>query len=203
MRKDLVPKLWESPFYKLSAPSGREVVIDVTSSASAGLDPNSIVMDAMIPFFRARGVRSILDFGAGVLRHTLPLLKADFEVCAVEFEHGFERDVAAESRRKAEGDPRFTSLIWPHDYLASGRRFDAALLCYVIQTMPIPKERVLVLKSLAKKLKRDSYVLYMSRYNQGAASISKKQRVSDGFFMWPKREHHSFYREFNTGVDPI
>jgi hypothetical protein len=193
-----VAKLWASPLYKLSTPAGRDVVIDVTSSASAGLDPNSIVTDVMVPFLKDRGVRTILDFGAGALRHTLPLLKAGFEVCAVEFERGFDRDVAAEARRRAERDGRFTSLVWPQDYLASGRRFDAALLCYVLQTMPIPRERFVVLKSLAKKLKRDSYVLYMSRYNQGADRIAKKQRVSDGFFMWPRREEHSFYREFGT-----
>ena len=143
-------------------------------------------------------MRAILDFGAGALRHTLPLLKAGFEVCAVEFERGFQREVAAEALRRAQEDGHFTSLIWPHDYLANGRRFDAALLCYVTQTMPVPKERARVLKGLAKKLKRDSYVLYMSRYNQGAANIASRQRVSDGFYMWPKREQHSFYREFST-----
>jgi hypothetical protein len=132
----------------------------------------------MIPFFRARGLRTVLDFGAGALRHTLPLLKAGFEVCAVEFERGFDREIAAEARKRAEQDARFTSLIWPHEYLDSGRRFDIALLCYVIQTMPIPKERDLVLKSLAKKLKRDAYVLYMSRYNQGARLRSPRSSGS-------------------------
>ena len=48
-------KLWESPIYRLQTSEGRDIVIDVTSSASAGLVPNSVVTDVMVPFLRDRG----------------------------------------------------------------------------------------------------------------------------------------------------
>jgi hypothetical protein len=189
---------WKTPVYKLTSLNGKEVVIDVTTSVSPGLPPSSILTDTAIPFLQSRNVRRILDFGAGALRHTLPLLVAGFEVCAVEFEQAFQRPASAEFLKEARAYPNFTSLVWPHDYLADGRHFDAALLCYVLQTMPISSERGIVIKSLKKKLNDLSYLLYMSRHNQLAPNLNRPRRVEDGYFMWPKRAMHSFYREFST-----
>lgn len=193
-----MPKRWRTPIYTLTTPLGKQVKIDVTTSVASGLPPSSVLTDTVIPFFRKRKVCRIVDFGAGALRHTIALLEAGFEVCAVEFEQAFLRPTSGEALKVARGFPNFTSLIWPYDYLADKRQFDAALVCYVLQTMPVPVERALVIKSLRKKLKEISYLVYMSRFNQGAGSISRAQRVSDGFFMWPKRDLHSFYREFAT-----
>ena len=188
---------WRTPLYQLSTPSGMEVTIDVTTSVSPGLPPSNVLGEAVIPFFRKRKVQTILDFGAGALRYTIPLLDAGFEVCAVEFEQTYQRQVSGKALRQAKEFPNFTSLIWPYDYLADKRQLDAALLCYVLQTMPIPTERALVIKSVRKKLREISYLLYMARFNQ-TGNISRVQRVSDGYFMWPTRQTHSFYREFQT-----
>ena len=190
--------LWQSPVYKLKTPSGKEITIDVTTSISGGLAPSRVVTDVIVPLFLARGVHRIVDFGAGALRYTLPLLAAGFDVYAVEFQRAFQRDAAAHALAQARQFPNFYELVWPHEFLSNNVRFDAALLCYVIQTMPLPEERKKVINALKKKLKVESYLLYMARYNQVGGKISGKQRVSDGYFMWPKREEHSFYREFGT-----
>ena len=142
-------------------------------------------------------MHSIVDFGAGALRHSFPLLKAGFQVCAVEFEEQFKKPACAEAIRKAEKHANFCKLIWPGDFKKDRRRFDAALLCYVIQTMPLQKERESVLKILRDKLRDDSYLLMMSRYGQ-ISGIPKEQAVEDGFYMWPARDAHSFYTEFTT-----
>jgi hypothetical protein len=188
--------MWERPIYKLAAKNGKKVTIDVTSSVSAGLPPNKIVRD-LIRFFRQKGVETILDFGAGALRHTFPLLNAGFQVCAVEFESQFRKPVCAESIAKARRHSNFCTLMWPHDFQHDKRRFDAALLCYVLQTMPVSDERKLVLKLLKKKLTANAYLLLMSRYGQ-LGNIPIGQAVRDGFYMSPDREVHSFYTEFTT-----
>lgn len=193
-----MPVRWKSPIYTLATASGKSVQIDVTSSVSAALPPSQVLTSSVIPLFKLRDVSRVVDFGAGALRHTLPLLEAGFEVCAVEFEAAYQRPVCSRALEEAKKYANFSSLLWPHDFLADRRRFDAALLCYVLQTMPVPAERALVLKALKKRLVADSYLLYMSRFNQLPAGIKKDQRVSDGYFMWPKRTQHSFYREFTT-----
>lgn len=174
------------------------MVIDVTSSVSPGLASNSIITDVIIPTFKDRGVTRILDFGAGALRHTVPFLNEGFEVCAVEFESGFARPGCKAGLDEANKYPGFSTVLWPHDFLSDKRKFDGVLLTYVLQTMPLPGERIAVLKAIRKKTERDAYLVYMSRYNQLPKGISSSQRVSDGHFMWPRREEHSFYREFTT-----
>jgi hypothetical protein len=189
--------VWKSPLYTLHSKAGKRITIDVASSVSAGLPPNKVFHDVLIKLFRQNGVETIVDFGAGALRHTLPLLKAGFQVCSVEFEEQFKKPACAEAMAKAEGHHNFTKMIWPADFKKDNRRFDAGLLCYVLQTMPLKNERELVLKILRKKLRDDSFLLWMSRYGQ-LNGIPKDQAVRDGFFMWPERETHSFYTEFPT-----
>jgi SAM-dependent methyltransferase len=190
-------KNWESPIYRYKNPKGEEVWIDVTTSISPGLPPKKVIGETMIPFFEECGVASVLDFGAGALRHTFPLLEAGFEVCAVEFEEAFNRPVCRDALAQAQTYPNFCALIWPKEFLQDKRKFDAAMLNYVIQVMPEPKERKSVLKAIYKKLRRNAYLFYMSRYGQMENAI-KGHRVSDGYYMWPARHYHSFYREFAT-----
>lgn len=193
----VMPKYWKKPYYELRAASGAKVLIDVTSSASAGLGPSSVVVDKLIPFLKSRRVERVLDFGAGALRHTFPLLDAGFQVCAVEFEEGFTRPVAKKALAKASRHHNFSALVWPRQFISDKRMFDAALLAFVIQIMPIPKERTAVIRHIYKKLNRDAYLFYAARFGQVSAS-DESRKVSDGFYRWPDREAHSFYREFTT-----
>src|SRR5205814_1256520 len=125
-----MPPKWESPLYKLKAATRKDVVIDVTTSVAPGLRAHKVLKESIIPWFRARGVRSVLDFGAGALRHTFPLLRAGFEVCAVEFKETFARPVCAAKKARAEKNANFSALIWPAEFLGDRRRFDAALVCF-------------------------------------------------------------------------
>lgn len=190
-------QLWHGPLYSLTAPDGKTITIDVTTSVSASLPPNAVLLEEVIPLFKSKRIQTVLDFGTGALRHTVPLLQEGFEVCAVEFEEAFARPVCAEAKALARDYSNFSALLWPRDFLKDKRRFQAALLCYVLQTMPLPKERRRALREIFGKLRLNSYLLYMSRYGQ-LRGLTSRQMVSDGYFMWPQREHHSFYREFTT-----
>ena len=191
-----MPKRWETPYYDLRSLSGQRIRVDVTSSISAGLDPNSIVTETLVRFLKEQNITAVLDFGAGALRHTFPLLDAGMEVCAVEFKEAFQRPIAREELAKAQKRAGFCALLWPSEFIQDGRRFGAALLSYVLQVMPRAGERELVLKHLHKKLHRDGYLLYMSRYGQ-VSTTDLEHRVEDGYFRWPGRDLHSFYREFS------
>jgi hypothetical protein len=190
--------LWETPFYPLTAKSGKKIVVDVTSSVSPGSPPNKVFGETLIAFFKEKGVERIVDFGAGALRHTFPLLGAGFQVCAVEFEEQFKKLSCSEALQKAELDANFSKLIWPGNFKKDRRRFDAALLCYVVQTMPDKDEREVVLKVLRKKLRDDNaYLVWMSRFGQ-TGGIPRSQMVRDGYFKYTERDMHSFYTEFTT-----
>jgi len=192
-------KIWASPIYPLKSATGKQITIDVTTSVSASLPPHGVLSKDFIPFLKKRNVKTILDFGVGSLRHTIPLLKAGFNVCAVEFEECFARTFCSSYLQIALNHSNFSAMVWPSDFIKSPRRFDAVLLSFVLQVMPVPSEREAVLKHITKKMRGDSYLLYMSRYNQ-IFPEDAKHRVSDGYYRWPDRATHSFYREF-TGEE--
>jgi len=184
---------WKTPIYRFK--KGHDfILIDVTSSLSAGLQAKELVAE-IIPYLRQNEVSSILDFGAGALRHCFPLIDEGFNVCAVEFEEQFKNSHCSEALELAKSSPNFSSLVFPKDFKASEEKFDMVMLLYVLQTMPVPKERDYLLKLLKRKLKNKSYILYFSRYNQ-LNPEQKKNTISDGYFLSPKRELKSFYRDF-------
>lgn len=192
--------IWKKPFYTLTADNGQPVVIDVTLSVNPALGPNKAIYE-VIEFFKRKNVKTIVDFGAGALRHTLPLLAAGFQVCAVDFAEQYEQSdskrVCFQNIQTARNDPNFCTLIYPSAFIDDHRRFDAALLCYTFQGMPIQKERERVLKVLYDKLKKKSYVVWMSRFGD-AKSLPSSQAVNGGHFKNPTANTHSFYKEFPT-----
>ncbi len=188
--------MWESCFYPLKDSRGKDIIIDVTSSVQPAIPYNDAIKH-FIAQLKERKLTKVVDFGAGALRHSFPLLESGFQVCAVEFEEQFKRPECAKARNSAQENANFSSLIWPRQFKKDRRRFDAALLCYVLQIMPVPKERDLVLRFLKKKLSDDAYLLWMSRFGQ-MDDASRRNRVSDGIYRWKEREHQTFYREFTT-----
>ncbi len=199
-------KKWKSPIYKFGS-DAEPVVIDVTTSISASLPPHKVVVDTVIPEWRKRGLEQVLDFGAGGLRHTFPLLRRSFQVCAVEFPNAFERPKNKEAIRRARNSSNFTALVSPEKFFGrhwrrecfrdKRRKFDAVLLCFVLQTMPRPEDRKVVVKTVTSRLKKGGCLLYMSRYGQMTEAM-RRYRVSDGYYTRPAWPRHSFYREFAT-----
>jgi hypothetical protein len=71
--------------------------------------------------------------------------------------------------------------------------------------MPLEKERRKLLKIIIKKkLRKKSYILWMSQYGKMDDSIGPANRVKDGWFLCPDRKFHSFYSEFtNEEIDEM
>lgn len=198
----LIPPHWNTPVYKFLNNAGKKILIDVTTSVSSGLPPSHVLIDKVIPIFKKYNVDKVLDFGAGALRHTIPLLEAGFKVGAVDFMEGYSRDICKGALGKICTNDRFCLLEWPNIYRGNHKifkgKFDAALLVYVLQTMPIPSERVDALDYISLKLKkRQVFLFYCARFKQ-LTEANAKHQVSDGYYMYPTREFHSFYREFTT-----
>src|SRR5438045_7981875 len=103
---------FDSPLYKATMENGVKVTIDVTNSISSGLPANKGLIESVVAWMRERGYSRGLDFGAGALRHTLPLLKEGFEVTAAEYEKAYERGKCYENRLAAQKYPGFAELVW-------------------------------------------------------------------------------------------
>ena len=186
-------RLWKTPFYRY--PPGLN--IDVTSSISYSLGPHRCIQGRLPRVLNEFPRPRLLDFGAGALRHTLPLLQSKVTVCAVEYAEAFERPEGAEALKKAQRYKKnFAKLVWPAQFQEDKRRFECALLSYVIQVIPEKDERDAVIEFIAAKLVDNGAMLYLSRTNQVTATM-RQRPLRDGFWMGVGREYHSFYTEFS------
>lgn len=195
--------MWESPLYKLKAKNGKYVFIDVTTSCAPGLPPNKAITQ-IADFLKRKQVDKILDFGTGSLRHTFPLLRKGFQVCAVEFKEQFKKPSCQKALRRAKRSANFSALIFPEEFIRNRRKFDAAIIAFVLPTMPKADERRKLLKLIKKKLKRRSYIFWMSQYGKYGDTLKESNKVKDGWYLNPNRKKHSFYTEFrNADIDEM
>jgi hypothetical protein len=193
-------KQFDSPLYNVTMNGGAQVTIDVTNSISAGLAPNKGLIDGVVTWMKDRGYTRVLDFGAGALRHTIPLLKAGLEVTAVEYEQAYERPKCYEARVAAQKFSGFAELVWPKNFLNSRGRYDVVLLVFVLQVIPVKAERALILDAIAKRFDRDGAkrLYYASRFGEGA-SLPDETRYNDGWVRGVHQNDRTFYTEWNAG----
>ena len=206
--------MWESPIYKLNQPYGkdkhknalyREIVIDVTKSAPNFSAPQKALRSALtqaIAETKLKKSAKILDFGSGKLRNALYLLGRGYNVCSVEYESMFvESKQAAAALLKAKRyKKKFSTLLYPHQFTACKDEFDLALLINVMNIMPIPPERLLVLNYCNKRLRPGGHLLWYTQ--RGDAAYAKRQvpeyQIGDGYYVGIATKYKKFYREYTV-----
>lgn len=192
--------MWEEPLYKLRR-GGRTVIVDVTLSAPRQEEHVTVLPD-VIAYLKEQGeaVQSILDFGAGKLRNSVYLARKGFEVCAVEYEAPFKNEDGRHKQRleRAKRYPNFKELIFPHQFLASKRQFDLAILCNVITIVPVHKHRILILKYCYERLRPSGLLLYVSQYGDTHYKERLVHRIADGYLLDPGQSRSTFCRMFKS-----
>jgi hypothetical protein len=206
--------MWSSPVYKLNRPLGfdkhknrlyDQIVIDVTKSAPPFSTPGKTLEHVLRAAIAAAGIKkdqAILDFGAGKLRNALYLLKSGYRVCAVEFKQLFEESDHAKLLLKSatRHRPKFSSLVYPHQFHQSNQKFDLALLINVINIMPVAAERLLVLQYCHQKLHPDGHLLWYTQRGDAdyRARLIPRYSIGDGHFVGKENKYKTFYREFTV-----
>jgi hypothetical protein len=207
--------MWESSIYKLNQPSGidedgnrvyKQIVIDVTRSAPSFATPGKALTSALGKTLATAGVEpgdTILDFGAGKLRNTLYLLERGYRVCAVEFANQFTQSQPARenlARAQAEFADRFSTLVYPADFVASNRRFKLVLLINVLNIMPVPSERLLVLQACHEKLDDAGFLLWYTQRGDAHyhERLESRYQIGDGVYVGRHTKYKTFYREYTV-----
>lgn len=206
--------MWESPIYKLNKLVGKsadgkhvykEIVIDVTGSAPDFDTPRKTLEGALGDVIKEMCLPpggSIMDFGAGKLRVTLHLLRKGYSVSAVEYEKLFQESNQAAGMLSdaSRFSTKFNKLVYPHQFERSKSRFDLVLLINVLNVMPVPVERRLVLSQCHEKLRKGGFLLWYTQ--RGDAYYKDKLvpefRIGDGYFMGRGTRFKTFYREFTV-----
>jgi methyltransferase family protein len=206
--------MWESPLYPLNAFVGtdsggrrvyKEVVIDVTRSAPPFATPGKTLTGALAQVIAKAGLpkdSTILDFGAGKLRNALHLLNAGYEVCGVEYKQLFDDSPQASAAlsKAMKYRRRFSRLLFPHEFVRSTRRFDLVLLINVLNIMPVPAERLVVLQLCHEKLKVGGHLLWYTQRGDRTyiSRMTPAYAIGDGYFVGRNARFKTFYREFTV-----
>jgi SAM-dependent methyltransferase len=175
---------------------GRYLVFDVTLSIPS-TDPPLGTIDLIMKYLREQGRRKILDFGAGRLRNTWPLLRdKSFDVYACEFEKATARGSSVHAQANKSG---LKILIYPQEFNSFAGTFDAVLLSYVLHILPDKKARLDVLRGCYSKLAPGGVLVVASpEYNTPIRrTCTPADAYNDGWvrFNEPRYKRKSFYSE--------
>ncbi len=189
--------LWKSPIYRFRIPKPntedgtlQEIVFDVTGSAPTHdfiTDKMRAVFDEILdPNNIGKGIKSVLDFGAGKLKNTPYFLKKDRKTCAVEFEElGKKSGKAKKNLKICQGyKGLFESLIFPYPFIEHRGRYDLAVLINVPSIMPIHSERLMVLQVLHEKINDGKYLLWYAQKEGGYKDIKLTGKFNCGDGIW-------------------
>src|ERR1700752_52288 len=199
--------IWSTPLYIFKKKAGlkdREILVDVTwSSKPTRPEMAPALQTALRKTFDYLGKPSlkILDFGAGKLRHTAPLLTLGHHVTAVDYRDLYYRpsdQVQANLLAAQAYGKQFGQLLYPTDFVAfAGQQFELVLLINVLNIMPDPLERLFVIEHCNKKLKeKNGYLLFFCQHGDTFQIAAASDKVTDGGCTEGKGRR-TFYRDYN------
>ena len=204
--------VWQKPLYPFRIPTGldtndkqtfAEIYIDVTGSAPSFDTPGSYlsnVFEELLKKFPKTKKLQILDFGAGKLRNTIYFLEKGHTVYACEYENLKNSSKHAKTLFAKADDysKRFKEYIFPEEFIKSKEQFDLILLINVLNVMPVPAERWLVLLHCHQRLNKDGLILWYSQFGDKDQRnrCTDENKISDGWYMGKNSRYKTFYREF-------
>lgn len=203
--------MWETPYYRFKKKvyidkkklKRSDLIIDVTGSAPTMDTPGEQLESVFATLTEGKSPKrtKILDVGAAKLRNTLYLLKKGFQVYAVEFKELIKRMPQTKNMwDEAEKYPNFNKITFPKDfYKLKKKEMDIILLINVINIMPMPDERLMLLSLCREKIRKLGILLW---YHWRAMSIKPEEythrnKLSDGFYKGEGRRYKTFYGEWD------
>jgi len=206
-------EMWESPIYRLRVPKNdddynsndlKEIVIDVTGSAPVFEKPSNGLIEILNDIFYSgsfKKVSTVLEFGAAKLKNIPYILEQGKSVCACDFEKLTKNKYTKKNIAKCElfGN-KFQKMVFPNPFISDTRKFDLALLLNVLPVMPVPAERLFVLKLLYDKINHAKYLLWVAQKEGPYKKIreSGKYSCGDGIWRGERRRFKTFYKYFQV-----
>lgn len=197
------------PYYTCQI-GDRQFLVDVTLSSPPQAQAPKVThrfLGAFNGHFGGGAGRMICDMGAGKLRNLEPFLQAGYTAFICDYEDQYE--YAASENRLEElqdtyGKERLQTWIFPGDFRNRDIQFDGILLFNVLNIIPFPGDRKLVLDFCVGKLKPGGLLAWLTPYGDTNMNAHCKQvnlPFGDGWILRPEGSRQTFYTEFR--IDKI
>lgn len=147
--------------------------------------------------FVARKTRSVIDFGAGRGRHTCTLAAHLGTVTAVEL----EKNIPALKEGVEQCKRRGLTVWTAGQFGESKRKYDGALIAFVLHTIPREDMRTALLDTLASKLRGKGTLVavvpggdskYRAKFRDGM------RQYGDGWIRLYPNDTFSFYKNYTA-----
>ncbi len=178
--------------YKLKK---KYITINLCKSAPVQIKPIPVIAD-LISYWEKRGIKEIIDIGCGKLRNSLILVK-HFYLWISDFKDQFTSPKTQERLAVLTSNPNFRGIIYPDELKKGPLNVDAALLCFVLHTIPDVHLRKELVKSTISNLKTTGEIFVATPYGESyyKNKMSDDNKLKDGYIFHADQSQGTFYKE--------
>jgi hypothetical protein len=175
---------------------GKDIVIHLTKSAPNQIKPFPGIRDLCL-HWRSKGYDEVVDLGCGRLRNSLVLV-SHFKLWICDFPQLLESPSVSRRLARLQGNRNFQGTVDPDEFRRGKLTADAAVIAYVLHTLPDLGMRVRMVRSAIENTKAPHELFisvpngeYHYRQRMGA-----QNEFNDGYLFGTGGGARTFYREY-------
>jgi len=178
--------------------SKQEITINLIKSAPNQIKPFPGI-EALCKHWRAKGYKEIIDLGCGQLRNSLILVKY-FELWICDFPHQLESSYVRDRLNRLKQSRNFMGFIAPDEFGRRKLTADAAIIAYVLHTLPEVQLRVRLIRRAVKNTKypHEMFVAVPNGESYYRKRMGAENQLNDGYSFDAGDGHKTFYREYTS-----
>lgn len=175
-----------------------DIIFDLTKSAPNQIKPFPRIED-LCKYWLSKDYKELIDVGCGQLRNSLVLINY-FRLWVCEFPILLRRPTVNQRLAFLRENKNFLGIIDPTEFRKGGLTADAAVLAYIIHTLPELQMRIELIESVIKNTKapHEMFIAVPNGECYYRRRMGMQNKFNDGHFFVSGSEHKTFYREYTS-----
>jgi len=176
----------------------KPIIISLTRSAPIQIIPFPKIQE-LCDHWKTKGYTNIIDIGCGRLRNSLFLIN-HFKLWICDFPTLLESTATQKRYNKLKKHPNFLGLVHPSDLSKKNLQAHAAILAFVLNTLPEKHLRERLIKNATKNTipPHEIFITVPNGEHYYKQRMQKKNQLNDGFIFDAGAGNHTFYREYSA-----
>jgi hypothetical protein len=178
--------------------NNNSIEINLCKSAPIQIKPIPIIYE-LIKYWKEKGHREIIDVGCGKLRNSLVLVNY-FSLWICDFPEQLGNPSIKDRLAKLKKSHNFRGIIYPNSFKKMHLNANAAIISFVIHTIPEKRLRIQLIKNTMKNLKPPHEIFIAVPYGEKyyKNKMTEENQFNDGFLFNAGYGQKTFYREYSS-----
>lgn len=176
---------------------GQPITIELTRSAPNQIKPFPRI-EELCAHWEQKGYQEVIDVGCGWLRNSLVLVN-HFSLWICDFPQQFRNPIVTKRLAELTTNPNFRGVLEPDELRKGHVQADAAVLAFVLDTLPEERLRVKLINNTVKNTRppHEIFVAVPNGEYYYRQRMGEHNRFNDGY-LFSVREYRTFYREYSA-----